>query len=90
MASPLFGLLAQDSEFIWFGPCQDAFELIKKKLTTAPILQGPNWTLPFHIHTDACKKAVGAAIGQLEGKIPYAIYFISKNLSKAELNYIVT
>ena len=29
MASPLFGLLAKYSEFIWSGPCQEAFELIK-------------------------------------------------------------
>ena len=90
MALPLFGLLAKDPEIIWSGPCQEAFELIKKQLTTAPILRGPIWTLPFHIHTDAFEKVVGEALGKLEDKIPYAIYFISKNLSKAELNYIVT
>ena len=90
MASPLFGLLAKDSEFIWSGPCQEAFELIKEQLTTSPIPRGPNWTLPFHIHTDASDKVVGVALGQLEDKIPYAIYFINKNLSKAKLNYTVT
>ena len=65
MASPLFGLLAKEFEFISSGPCQEAFELIKKQLTTAPILRGPNWTLPFHSHTDASEKAVGAALGKL-------------------------
>ena len=44
---------------------------------------------PFHIHADASHKAIGAALGQEEEKLPYAIYFISKNLSKAELNYNV-
>ena len=90
MVLPLFGLLAKDFEFILFGPCQEAFKLIKKQLTTSPILRGPNWTLPLHIHIDASDKVVGVALGQLEEKIPYAIYFISKNLSKAKLNYIVT
>ncbi len=33
---------------------------------------------------------IGVALGQIDEKIPYAIYFISKNLSKAELNYTVT
>ena len=88
MASPLFGLLAKDSYFILYGPFQEDFELIKKQLTTTPILRGPNWTFPFHIDTDASEKAVGAALGQLEEKIPYAIYFISKNLSEAKLNYV--
>eukprot|EP00253_Pinus_taeda_P029581 PITA_29581 len=33
---------------------------------------------------------MGQALGQIDDKLPYAIYFISKNLSKAELNYTVT
>ena len=57
---------------------------------SAPILRGPNWALPFQIHIDASNKAIGAALGQVDQKLPYAIYFVSKNLSKAELNYTVT
>ena len=38
MASPIFSLLAKYYELTWSNPCQDAFELIKGKLTTAPIL----------------------------------------------------
>ena len=63
---------------------------MKDKLVSAPILRGPNWALSFHIHTDASNKAIGAALGQVEKKLPYAIYFVRKNLSKAELNYTVT
>ena len=55
-----------------------------------PILRGPDWTLPFHISTDASDTAIGGVLGQKEGQSPYAIYFISKNLSPAELNYTVT
>eukprot|EP00253_Pinus_taeda_P016180 PITA_16180 len=62
----------------------------KDKLVSAPILRGPNWALPLHIHIDASNKAIGAALGQVEEKLPYAIYFFSKNLSKAEMNYTVT
>ena len=90
MASPLFGLLAKDYEFIWSKHCQEALDILKGKLTTAPILRGPNCALPFNIHADASHKAIGAALGQLEEKLPYAIYFINKNLSKAELNYTMT
>ena len=90
LASPLFGLLGKDVEFIWIENCQEALDTLKSKLVTAPILRGPNWVLPFHIHTDASNKAIGAALGQVDEKLPYAIYFISKNLSKAELNYTIS
>jgi len=82
--------LGKDVEFIWTDNCQEALDALNSKLITAPILRGPNWTLPFHIHTDASNKAIGVALGQVEEKLPYAIYFVSKNLSKAELNYTVT
>ena len=59
------------------------------KLNTAPILRGPNWALPFHIHVDASHKAIGVALGQIDDKSPYAIYLISKNMSKSKLIYIV-
>eukprot|EP00253_Pinus_taeda_P020083 PITA_20083 len=79
-----------DAEFIWTDNYQEALDALKSKLITAPILRGPNWALPFRIHTYASNKAIGAALGQVEEKLPYAIYFVSKNLSKAELNYTVT
>eukprot|EP00253_Pinus_taeda_P016982 PITA_16982 len=87
LASPLFGLLGKDVEFKWTDDCQRALNELKDKLVSAPILRGPNWALPFHIHTDASNKAIGAALGQVEEKLPYAIYFVSRNLSKAEMNY---
>ena len=90
MASPLFGLLPKNSNFCWIDKCQEAFEVLKEKLTTAPILRGPNWALPFHIHTDASDNVVREALGQAKDKLPYAIYFISKNLSKAKINHTTT
>eukprot|EP00253_Pinus_taeda_P030101 PITA_30101 len=90
LALPLFKLLSKDVNFSWNENCQHAFDLLKQKLSTAPILRGPNWSLPFHIFTDASDTAVGASLGQKEEACTYAIYFISKNLTPAELNYTVT
>eukprot|EP00253_Pinus_taeda_P002647 PITA_02647 len=90
LASPLFGLLGKDVEFKWSDDCQGALNELKDKLVSAPILRGPNWALPFHIHIDASNRAIGVALGQVEEKLPYAIYFVRKNLSKAEMNYTVT
>lgn len=90
VSSPLFGLLAKDIEFFLSDSHQESLEILKEKLTITPILRGPNWALPFHIHAYAYEKAIRATLGQIDDKYPYAIYFIRKKLSKAELNYIVT
>jgi hypothetical protein len=63
---------------------------LKIKVSEAPILRGPDWSLTFHISTYASGIVVGSSLGQLEGKDMYAIYYVNNNLSLAELNYMVT
>jgi len=70
LASPFFGLLGKDVEFIWSENCQEALDTLKSKLVTTSILRGPNWAIPFHIHTDASNKEIGAALGQIDEKLP--------------------
>jgi hypothetical protein len=90
IASPMFVLLMKNVEFKWTNSCQEAFNTLKHQLSTAPILRGPDWTLPFHISSDASDTAIGVVLGQEENHLPYAIYFISKNMTPTELNYTVT
>lgn len=59
-------------------------------MSQAPILRGPYWSVQFHISSDASDIAIGVILGQQEDSKPYAIYFITKNMSPAELNYTVT
>ena len=40
----------------------NAFELLKKKLTSAPIVVAPDWNLPFELMCDASNFAVGAVL----------------------------
>lgn len=69
MATPLYNLLTKDVEFQWIEDCDRAFSNLKAISTHAPILKGPNWELPFHIHIDASKYAIGVVLGQKEGEI---------------------
>ena len=76
---------------ILFGQINATMPLRMKKLvSTAPVLRGPNWDFPFQISSDASDTAIGSVLGHEEDKKPYAIYYISKNLSPIELNYTVT
>ncbi|GKD86629.1 reverse transcriptase domain-containing protein [Tanacetum coccineum] len=69
---------------------QKAFELLKEKLTYAPVIVSPNWNLPFEIMCDASDFAVGAVLGQKDGKNYHPIYFASKTLNPAQQKYTVT
>ena len=90
IARPLKNLLAKDTPFNFDEDCLLAFYTLKKALVTAPIIQPPDWNLPFEIMCDASDYAVGAVLGQRkEGKVN-AIYYASKTLNEAQVNYATT
>ena len=55
-----------------------------------PILQSPNWDLPFEIMCDTSDFAIGAVLGQRLEKKPTAICYASNTLADAQLNYTTT
>ncbi|GKA00304.1 reverse transcriptase domain-containing protein [Tanacetum coccineum] len=63
IARPLTKLLEKDTPFEFNDECQKAFELLKEKLTCAPVIISPNWNLPFELMCDASDFAVGAVLG---------------------------
>ena len=67
--------------------CLLAFYTLKKALITTPIIQPPDWKLPFEIMCDASDYAVGAMLGQCRDKQHYAISYASKTLTGPQLNY---
>ncbi|XP_073138543.1 uncharacterized protein [Henckelia pumila] len=60
IASPMCKLLQKDVSFEFNESCKTAFDKLKDSLTSAPIIQPPDWTKPFEIMCDASDYAVGA------------------------------
>jgi hypothetical protein len=87
---PLTSLLAKDAPFIFSDECHESFQILKKELILAPIIQPPDWNLPFEIMCDASDFAVDATLGQTKDKMHYAISYASKTLSGPQLNYATT
>jgi len=90
IAAPMCRLLQQDVTFHFDESCKEAFDKLKNALTSAPILQPPNWDLPFELMCDASDMAVGAVLGQRDGKIPHVIYYASRTLNDAQKIYTTT
>ena len=63
VSKPLSNLLMQGVLFEFNEPCMDAFELLKKKLTSALIVVAPDWNLPFELMCDASDFVVATVLG---------------------------
>jgi hypothetical protein len=91
ITAPLENLLKKAEVFQWTPECDKAFETLKEKLNTTPILIFPNWENEFHVHVDASGISLGAILAQPgDGAMDHPIYFVSRKLSQAERNYTTT
>ena len=90
ISKPLTNLLQKDVPFVFYDDCKEAFEILKKALISAPIVQPPDWNLPFEIMCDASDFAVGAVLGQRIDKKFNIIHYASKILDSAQKNYATT
>ena len=63
VSRPLCNLLAKNVPFVFDDSCLVAFEKLKQLLTSSPIIQPPNWSLPFELMCDAFDYAIGAVLG---------------------------
>lgn len=76
--------------FDFIDECKVAFDTLKKYLTFAPIIEPPNWELPFQLMCDATDKAVLAVLSQRVGIEPDFIYYASMTLDSSQSNYSTT
>jgi hypothetical protein len=53
IARPLMHLLPKDAPFVFTEQCLQSFHTMKKALISAPVIQPPDWHLPFEIMCDA-------------------------------------
>ncbi|KAK1611876.1 hypothetical protein QYE76_035549 [Lolium multiflorum] len=91
ISKPLTNLLQKDVPFVFDDDCKEAFETLKKALTTAPIVEPPDWNLPFEIMCDASDFAVGAVLGQrVDKKLNVIHYAITIHTDHAAIRYLMT
>ncbi|GJW13351.1 reverse transcriptase domain-containing protein [Tanacetum coccineum] len=90
ISRPMTHLLEKNTPFIFSEECIQAFQILKKKLTEAPILIAPNWDQPFELMCDASDYAIGAVLGQRIEKHFRPIHYASKTMTEAETNYTTT
>ena len=83
IAEPLNELTKKDVPFVWGDAQQDAFMILKDKLTHAPLLQLPDFNKTFELECDDSGIGLGGVLLQ-EGK---PVAYFSEKLSGPSLNY---
>ncbi|GJW19015.1 putative reverse transcriptase domain-containing protein [Tanacetum coccineum] len=84
IAKPMTKLTQKKVKFVWGDKQEAAFQLLKQKLCSAPILALPEGSEDFIAYCDASKKGLGAVLMQREKVIAYA----SRQLKIHEKNYM--
>lgn len=84
-------LLSKRKVFKWTTEAQTAFDKVKNKLTTAPVLVSANFAKPFILQCDASTLGVGAVLAQNDSDgNERPIAYMSQKLNKAQRNYSIT
>eukprot|EP01116_Phalansterium_solitarium_P005967 TRINITY_DN1828_c0_g1_i11.p1 TRINITY_DN1828_c0_g1~~TRINITY_DN1828_c0_g1_i11.p1 ORF type:complete len:724 (+),score=101.60 TRINITY_DN1828_c0_g1_i11:2055-4226(+) len=88
LASPLTDLLRAGKKFEWSATHQEAFDLLKRRLTEAPTLAVPTGTGTFLVRTDASDFGTGATLEEVSmDGTKQVIAYHSRRLLPAEQNY---
>ena len=83
IAAPLTKLTRKDIKYDWVDACQQSFEELKGRLTSAPVLALPNGRDEFVVYSDTSRQGLGCVLMQNDRVIAYA----SRQLKKHEENY---
>lgn len=85
--SPLYKLLQKDVKFQWSDSCEKSYNKIKEQITSDQVLVHYNPDLPIVLTTDASSNAVSGILAHKFSDGLKPIAFISRALSKSEINY---
>jgi len=90
LAAPLHRLQNENVTFELGARKEDAFQELKRRLMTTPILGMPTDEGTYYLDTDACETGLGAVLSQDQGGAEVVIAYASRTFTKSEVNYDVT
>lgn len=93
IARPLHQLAHSDKNFQWTPAADTAFETLKQRLISSPVLAYPDFSesaSPFVLDCDASNTMVGGILSQVQDGKERVIAYGSRCLQKPELNYCTT
>ena len=72
IVAPLTLLTRKDQPFTWTNKCEESFQELKRRLTSAPILVIPDVGKPFEVYCDGSHHGLGCVLMQEKKVVAYA------------------
>ncbi|KAK1693420.1 hypothetical protein QYE76_010117 [Lolium multiflorum] len=76
-----------DDEFHWGAEQQQAFDEIKRYLTTPPVLVPPQQDRPFYIYLSVADTSIASVVVQLYEGVEKVVFYLSRRMLDAETRY---
>jgi hypothetical protein len=90
IAEPLYALLRKGQKFSWTNRQQKAFDTLKAKLVSAPVLALPVDDAQMVVDCDASDSGLGAVLSQIINGEEKPIAYASRTYNKQDMNYCIT
>ena len=74
------------TKLVWTADCEEAFNTLKKQLTSAPVLTFADFTKPFILHVDDSNEGLGAVLSQEVDQKLRVVAYASRSLKPTEKN----
>lgn len=88
IAQPLTDLIKKDADFVFNDEQKNAFEILKEKMATGPVLKIFNPDLNTELHCDASSKAIAAILMQYHPDTGlHPVHYMSKKMNEAQSKY---
>ena len=87
IARPLHKLCEKSTKFHWTENCQKSFDILKRALTSTPVLAYPKLGSKFILDTDASDIAVEAVLSQIQDNKERVIAYMNKSMNEHERAY---
>nr|XP_025613669.1 uncharacterized protein LOC112706504 [Arachis hypogaea] len=84
IALPMTKLTQNDTPFVWMSECEENFQTLKEKLTSAPVLILPEPHQLFEVYFDSSLKGLGCVLMKHRNVVAYAL----RQLRPHEVNYL--
>jgi hypothetical protein len=83
----MFKIFQKQDSFNWIQECEDAFRELKISLASLPVLTKPIAGDTLILYLAVTDEAVSIVLLREEGKDQFPIYFVSRALQGAKVNY---
>src|SRR5699024_2401045 len=79
--------MGKKAKFEWLSKHDEAFKVLREKMSSEPVVRLPDLSRPFIVKTDACDTGMGAILLQEVDGQRHVVEYASKRFNKAQLRY---